>query len=470
MPKTINKKTINKKTINKKTKLKNTVNVKINIDNSRKTTGRKGSTKAPTQQPLVNFPSSQPMRIQQLEPKQQFNNADLSNKLDSFQKQFKLLLENKPEAPPRETTPTEAAPQETTPPEPRPPEPRPREATPPEARPPEATPTTFQRLSSFFENKIDSFSVKDQEAIDKKEQQIKIKKEQREQRLMEAQQEHEAKRLIKMQREAEKKREKNERSMMESEDIPEKKLGEEDIIDFIENASDEDIKLWLQNAQPDVKKATLKLLKHKKSDEKYKVGFSSMSQPNQFQVNNLTSTTSKPFQSNQLQKDAIEATAINEEEPQEATLITEQELTNFLLTGTKDQIKEFLKTAPKETRTSAKEILKEIEKEDNLDDNYKKYVEAYKSYYNNNDYLKKDDLNNQKGKIDSKLWGRKATDINNSISQYGTYEGELKRKGLEEIEKERKSASKANIKKIAGTNVKSKVSAIESNQNTDIII
>ena len=156
------------------------------------------------------------MRIQQLEPKQQFNNADLTTKLDSFQKQFNTFLETKvkpetipPEAPP-EAIPREAPPREAIPPE----------AIPREA-PPQAAPTAFQRLSSFFENRIDSFSVKDQEAIDRKEQQIKIKKEQREQRQMETQQEHEAKRILKKQREVEKKRESNELLMMASEDIPE---------------------------------------------------------------------------------------------------------------------------------------------------------------------------------------------------------------------------------------------------------
>ena len=143
------------------------------------------------------------------------------------------------------------------------------------------------------------------------------------------------------------------------------------------------------------------------SDDNYKVGFSSMSKPNNFQVNNLTSTISKPFQSNQLQKESkvqpIEATAINEEEPQEATLLTEQEITDFLLNGTDAQIKDFLKNAPKQTRISAGKILKDIDKEDSLDANYKKYVENYKGYYNDNNFLTKESLNNRGGKIDSKL-------------------------------------------------------------------
>ena len=84
-----------KKTLNKKTKLKNTVNVKINIDNSKKTTARKAPSKPANIQPFVNFPTFQPARIQQLEPKQQFNNADLSKTMDEYQKQFKNYLETK---------------------------------------------------------------------------------------------------------------------------------------------------------------------------------------------------------------------------------------------------------------------------------------------------------------------------------------------------------------------------------------
>lgn len=88
------KKPLNKKPL-KKPKLKNVVNVKINIDKSKKPTVRRASTKAPPQQPFVNFPSYQPTRIQQLEPKQQFNNADLTKTMDEYQKQFKTYLETK---------------------------------------------------------------------------------------------------------------------------------------------------------------------------------------------------------------------------------------------------------------------------------------------------------------------------------------------------------------------------------------
>jgi hypothetical protein len=88
------KKTLNKKSL-KKSKIKSVVNVKINIDNSKKPTMRRASTKAPQQQPFANFPSYQPTRIQQLEPKQQFNNADLTKTMDEYQKQFKVYLETK---------------------------------------------------------------------------------------------------------------------------------------------------------------------------------------------------------------------------------------------------------------------------------------------------------------------------------------------------------------------------------------
>lgn len=79
----------------KKSKIKSVVNVKINIDNSKKQTIRRASTKAPQQQPFVNFPTFQPTRVQQLEPKQQFNNPDLTKTMDEYQKQFKTYLETK---------------------------------------------------------------------------------------------------------------------------------------------------------------------------------------------------------------------------------------------------------------------------------------------------------------------------------------------------------------------------------------
>ena len=91
------KKPLMKKPLMKKTKLKSLekgVNVHVNIDNSRKTTARRTPSKAVNIQPMINFPTSQPTRIQYLEPKQQFNNADLTNKLDAFQKQFNSYIEN----------------------------------------------------------------------------------------------------------------------------------------------------------------------------------------------------------------------------------------------------------------------------------------------------------------------------------------------------------------------------------------
>ena len=82
-----------KKTVNKKTKLKNTVNVKINIDNSKKTTARRAPTKNQTPPPFLNFPSYQPSRIQQLEPIKKYNSPDLSKTDDMYQKQIKTYLE-----------------------------------------------------------------------------------------------------------------------------------------------------------------------------------------------------------------------------------------------------------------------------------------------------------------------------------------------------------------------------------------
>ena len=77
-----------KKTLTKKTKLKNSINVKINIDNSKKTTARRTPLKVANMQPFANFPSYQPTRIQQLEPKYEFSKADLTKYVDEmYQKQ-----------------------------------------------------------------------------------------------------------------------------------------------------------------------------------------------------------------------------------------------------------------------------------------------------------------------------------------------------------------------------------------------
>ena len=89
MPKKI-KKPISRKP---KTKNKNVVNVKINIDNSKKTTARRTPIKPSNMQPFVNFPSFQPARIQQLEPKSQFTSPDFTKIDDMYQKQFKTYFE-----------------------------------------------------------------------------------------------------------------------------------------------------------------------------------------------------------------------------------------------------------------------------------------------------------------------------------------------------------------------------------------
>ena len=78
-----------KKPLMKKTKLKSLekgVNVQVNIDNSRKPIARRTSSKPANMQPFVNFPSFQPTRVQQLEPKTQFSNADLTKKLEEMYK------------------------------------------------------------------------------------------------------------------------------------------------------------------------------------------------------------------------------------------------------------------------------------------------------------------------------------------------------------------------------------------------
>ena len=82
-----------KKPITRKTKNKNVVNVKINIDNSKKTTARRTPVKPSNMQPFVNFPSHQPARIQFLEPKSKYESPDFTKTMDEYQKQFKTYLE-----------------------------------------------------------------------------------------------------------------------------------------------------------------------------------------------------------------------------------------------------------------------------------------------------------------------------------------------------------------------------------------
>ena len=82
-----------KKPITRKTKNKNVVNVKINIDNSKKTTARRTPVKPSNMQPFVNFPSFQPARIKYLEPKSKFQSPDFTKTMDEYQKQFKTYLE-----------------------------------------------------------------------------------------------------------------------------------------------------------------------------------------------------------------------------------------------------------------------------------------------------------------------------------------------------------------------------------------
>ena len=84
----------------KKSKLKNVVSVKKprvkpSVKQSVKPSvnPRVELIKAMPQQPFVNFPSYQPTRIQQLEPKYEFSKADLTKTMDEYQKQLKVYME-----------------------------------------------------------------------------------------------------------------------------------------------------------------------------------------------------------------------------------------------------------------------------------------------------------------------------------------------------------------------------------------
>ena len=88
-------KKIRTKKLKIKIKNKNLINVKINIDNSKKSTTRR--TQQPKQQnintqPFVNFPSHQPARIQILETKSNsFSSPDLTKKWMNTKNNLELI-------------------------------------------------------------------------------------------------------------------------------------------------------------------------------------------------------------------------------------------------------------------------------------------------------------------------------------------------------------------------------------------
>ena len=84
--------------------------------------------------------------------------------------------------------------------------------------------------------------------------------------------------------------------------------------------------------------------------------------------------------------------------------------------------------------------------EDSLDEIYNVYVQAYKQYYDDDEYLTKKASNGKGGKIDSKQWVRKKSDIIYLINKYGTFEEEDRQREINIIkqkeEKERKKLEK----------------------------
>ena len=87
-------KKIRTKKLKIKIKNKNLINVKINIDNSKKSTTRRSlQPKEINNQPFINFPSQQP-RIHILENKSNsFSSPDLTKTLDEYQNQFRTYME-----------------------------------------------------------------------------------------------------------------------------------------------------------------------------------------------------------------------------------------------------------------------------------------------------------------------------------------------------------------------------------------
>ena len=106
---------------------------------------------------MVNFPSTQPTRMQYLEPKPQFNNADLTKALDKYQSQFKSFFENnKKESIPEPTQIKEPEIKEPT-----------QINEPTQIK----EPTRWEKLSKFMESKVAKYSINNEPETNEQRQQ-----------------------------------------------------------------------------------------------------------------------------------------------------------------------------------------------------------------------------------------------------------------------------------------------------------
>ena len=333
MPKKI-KKPISRKP---KTKNKNVVNVKINIDNSKKTTARRTPMKPSNMQPFVNFPSFQPTRIQQLEPKSQFNSPDFTKIDDMYQKQFKTYLE-----------------------------------------------TTDKSVKDIIEKFDDTL--------------------------------------------------KKNTAPQKTEVI---KPGASNVY-----ATDEGETVFTEPIE--FKKTSMKTseptqtqkpnITHIEDDSNLKVGYSGWGRSNEFQGNPLTSTTSTTFNNNKILQEPQTATTVNiDEDPQEAEVFDEEKFMDEAIN----------KATSKEKLTEKEKAIKKKKSSLTFDENYKDYLDAYKQFYNDENYKRIGDKNKKGGEITSGNWGSMATHLMEQINRYGTFDD----KQFIEAEKQQIKTKNKEIKK-----------------------
>jgi len=143
---------------------------------------------------------------------------------------------------------------------------------------------------------------------------------------------------------------------------------------------------------------------------------STWSNPNDLKQNTMAESEILPFRANLLF---------------EAELLDEEKI-----------IKERIKKASREELKQTEQIIKEQQQELKTDENYQKYVEAYTQYYKNMKYLPIDQLTKNNELMTAAMWKAREETILKKISEFGTYDNQIKIKENKATEKLVKEASK----------------------------
>ena len=353
-----------------KTKNKNTVNVKINIDNSRKTTARRTPLKPSNMQPFVNFPTFQPARIQQLEPLKKYNNGDLTKVDDLYQQQFKTYFETSNKnikdmiAKFDDTLKKNIAPQKTE-----------------ESKPGASKVYADTEGETVLE-----------EPIKIKKTQITVSEPTKEDSNLKGgfgnwNKSNEIKQ--------------NNMSITTATKLPENQLNKSGFVDFSDGFD-----------------------KQRESYQKYRKAYAELYGVDDNKFIDINSDKGRfkgvkgwELMTQQLKEKqpepVIEIDSLFEQqgEPVEAEILDEEKIIDEAIDK---------ETSTEKLNEKGKKIQKKVSNI-KLDGNYKKYVNAYKTYYNNENYKQFEDLNKKGGKFTSANWGSMATSINDKIKQYGTY-------------------------------------------------